>query len=149
MKHNLRKLSTKDIKLFTLNNLTVLARIPADEVYDGDTCKAVFYYQKKPVKYTIRMTGYDSPEMKPRLNNPNRDQEKKAAIKAKEALIKLVASKPDQIVVLQCGKWDKYGRSLGTIYLNQHDQQINRSVNQIMIDRHFGIPYNGGKKKIS
>ena len=100
------------IKLFSLDKQTFNAKVV--RVYDGDTCFAVFIYNSSPVKFKIRMEGYDSPEMKPLLTTINRNKEIENAIKAKEALEKLVLNK---IVILECGKWDKYGRLLGKIYV--------------------------------
>ena len=34
------------------------------DVYDGDTCKVVFYYRNEPIKITIRLIDYDTPELK-------------------------------------------------------------------------------------
>jgi micrococcal nuclease len=124
------------IELFSLNNKIFDAKIV--KVYDGDTCFAVFMLNNKPVKFKIRMMGYDSPEMKPLLSNVNRNDEIKKAIRARDELIKLVLNK---CVKLECGKWDKYGRLLGTIYIEN-----NLCVNLHMIENNFGYKYNGGKK---
>ena len=40
--------------------------------------------------------------------------------------------------------FDKYGRLLGTLFLNEKDT---KSVNQIMIDNGHGYKYDGGTKK--
>ncbi len=34
-------------------------------VYDGDTCTVVFRHRGKLEQHSVRMLGYDSPEMKP------------------------------------------------------------------------------------
>jgi endonuclease YncB( thermonuclease family) len=57
---NLQNL-TDDIELFTLEGKTFQSKIV--KVYDGDTCFAVFYLNNQPVKFKIRMYGYDSPEL--------------------------------------------------------------------------------------
>jgi len=129
------------IKLFSLDKQTFNAKVV--RVYDGDTCFAVFIYNSSPVKFKIRMEGYDSPEMKPLLTTINRNKEIENAIKAKEALEKLVLNK---IVILECGKWDKYGRLLGKIYVKNNNNIIN--VNEYMVNNGFGYIYNGGTKKI-
>ena len=128
------------IELFSLNEKIYDAKIV--RVYDGDTCFAVFILDDKPVKFKIRMMGYDSPEMKPLLSKIDRDKEIKDAIKAKDELVKLVLNK---CVRLECGKWDKYGRLLGTIYVIHEGKNI--CVNEYMIENKFGYRYNGGKKQ--
>jgi endonuclease YncB( thermonuclease family) len=137
--------TAKAVSLFSLEEYTTKAVIPAEELYDGDTCKAIFYHQNKLVKFTVRMIGYDSPEMKPRLDKVNREAEKAAAIVAKNRLKQLIAN-PHQVIILQCGKWDKYGRLLGTIYLTTTHHKNGTSINQQMIDEGHGKAYDGGKK---
>ena len=128
------------IELFSLEGKKLKAKIV--RVYDGDTCFAVFLLHNKPVKFKIRMEGYDSPEMKPPLAQENRDKEIKAANKAKEELQNLVLNK---IVDLECGKWDKYGRLLAKIYIDTNNKKL--YVNDYMIKNGFGYPYDGGMKK--
>ena len=43
-----------------------------------------FQLDGKIVKYNCRLYGIDTPEMRPRRNNPNREAEKKAAKKCFE-----------------------------------------------------------------
>lgn len=131
---------TDDIKLFSLENRTFEAKIV--NVYDGDTCYAVFYLNNEPVKFRIRMYGYDSPEMKPPLNLENRDNEIEKAKEAKHQLENLILNK---IVKLECGSFDKYGRLLGKIYIIKNNNEI--YVNDHMITNGYGYPYLGGTKK--
>jgi endonuclease YncB( thermonuclease family) len=133
----LTEIGDESLTLFTLDKRVFDAKIV--RVYDGDTCFAVFKLNNDYVKFKIRLEGYDSPEMKPALDSKNRECEKKSAQKSKEELEKHVLNK---IVKLHCGKWDKYGRLLGTIYI---DNNVN--INQYMIDNGFGYVYGGGTKK--
>ena len=52
------------------------------DVYDGDTVRGVFENNGVYNKWTIRMFGYDSPEMRPLKKLENRDEIK---VKAKES----------------------------------------------------------------
>ncbi len=137
-----KKLNNFDdsVDLFSLEGKKIRAKIV--RVYDGDTCFAVFLLNNKPVKFKIRMEGYDSPEMKPPLSQENRDKEIKAANKAKEELQNLVLNK---IVDLECGKWDKYGRLLAKIYVDTNNKKL--YVNEHMVKNGFGYLYDGGTKK--
>ena len=135
--NELKEINDEKLPLFTLDKCIFDAKIV--RVYDGDTCFAVFKLHNEHVKFKIRLDGYDSPEMKPALDSKNRECEKKSAQKSKEELEKHVLNK---LVKLHCGKWDKYGRLLGTIYTNN-----NVNINQYMIDNGFGYVYGGGTKK--
>jgi len=114
----------------------------ATNVYDGDTLSIIFVYNGKPIKYRCRALGYDSPEMKPSLSNPNREQEKLLAIAAKKRFIDLLAKSTDKYVLFKCHHFDKYGRLLVEIW-NQVDSQ---SINSIMVAEGHGTLYSGGKK---
>lgn len=130
------KYADDNIPLFSLQKKVFKAKIV--RVYDGDTCFAVFFLNDSLVKFKIRMEGYDTPEIKPRLDIENRLDEIEKAKKAKQELERLILN---QIVFLHCGGWDKYGRLLATIYT---ETKIN--VNQHMIELNFGKEYYGGKK---
>ena len=113
------------------------------DVYDGDSCKVVFQLNGNFYKWNIRMNGYDTPEMRPRKTKANRDEEIAAAKKSRDYLKSLIMN-PDQLVYIACGDFDKYGRVLGTIYVNETDEQ---SVNDLMITNGHGYAYDGGTKK--
>jgi len=78
----------KDIPEFSLCGLTLKGKIV--EVYDGDTCKIVLPLQNSLYKFTCRLNGIDAPEMKPRKDKPNRDNEILLAKKARSELLKLI-----------------------------------------------------------
>jgi endonuclease YncB( thermonuclease family) len=112
-------------------------------IYDGDTLSIVFVYNGKPVKYKCRALGYDSPEMKPLLTNPNRENEKTLAHAAKDRFIELLTKHPEKSIFIKCYDFDKYGRLLVEIW-NYVDKD---SINCIMINEGHGKPYDGGKKE--
>lgn len=107
------------------------------DVYDGDTIKVIMRFRGKIDRWTIRMTGYDSPEMRPPKNDPNRGQIITKAKEAKEALINKIDNNP---VLIKCGPFDKYGRLLGDVFVNGDH------INAWMVANGFGYPYDGGKK---
>jgi endonuclease YncB( thermonuclease family) len=133
--------STKDTKEFSLNGKKKLCKVV--DVYDGDTCKVVFRHCRKLYRWNIRMAGYDSPEMRLSLNTINREEKKQLAVDAKLFLSDLILNK---LVYIHCGEFDKYGRLLGSIYLKKRDD---KSVNDIMVEEHYGYIYNGGTKKVN
>lgn len=136
-----RKLqSTDDIPYFTFKGKEIYA-YPIS-VYDGDTFSVVFEYHGEIIKYRCRCYGYDSPEMKPALKNPNRDQEKEQAHLAKNKLAELLHKHPSKLVKMECLDFDKYGR----ILVNVSNMVDEERVNDLMIKGGFGKPYFGGKK---
>ena len=134
--------ANNNIPLYSMEGYIYRAKIV--DIYDGDTCTAVIKQNFKYRKYKIRMLGYDSPEMKPSLKKENRDDEIESAKKAKQALKELIYNK---IVILHCGKFDKYGRLLGTLYTKKSFYKPSININQWMLDNNYGYPYDGGTKR--
>lgn len=139
--------------------------LPAKVVncYDGDTFHAVIQLENKFCKFVCRVVGYDTPEMKPPKNKPDRDVEKARALKAKQALLTHVCSgvKPMEvtmtnaemnacvavnthIIEMECKEFDKYGRVLVDVRLPE-----NGCVSTWMVEKGYGYAYNGGTKDTS
>jgi endonuclease YncB( thermonuclease family) len=112
-------------------------------VYDGDTFSFIFIYKDDILKYRCRCNGYDSPEMKPALNNPKHDNEKKLAHNAKNRFIELLEKHPTKIIKVKCSEFDKYGRLLVDVWNMKDD----KSINEIMIEEGHGKVYDGGTKE--
>ena len=134
--------ATNEMPLFSFNGKNCYAKIV--DIYDGDTFKACIYHNNKIIKINCRALGYDSYEIKPRLNIKNREEHIKKAKDAKD-YFKSQVNYPNGLVYLKCHKYDKYGRVLVTVYKNRCSQ---KSINDIMIDDGHGIKYDGGKKSI-
>jgi endonuclease YncB( thermonuclease family) len=126
----------KTYKPFNLIDYSTWVRVV--DVYDGDTCKVLMNYRGHIDQWTVRMNGYDSPEMKPPKTNQNREKEKEAAKKAKEALITHFTN---NYIFIKIVGFDKYGRLLVEAY-NGHVH-----INKSMIQSGHGYSYDGGKKK--
>lgn len=139
-----------DIDWDTINNKTPMFSLEdmkfkckVVDVYDGDTVKVVFPMNGNIYRWSVRLTGYDTPEMRPPKNQPNRDEEKKAAYAARDFLKSKVMN-DKQLVYIKCGEFDKYGRLLGTLFIKEDDE---KSVNDLMIEMGHGYIYDGGTKK--
>ena len=130
-----------DTPLFSLEGNFVQCKVV--DVYDGDTCKVVFPLNGEIYRWNVRLTGYDTPEMRPPRSQENREEEIKAAYLARDFLRGRVMNH-DQLVYIKCGEFDKYGRLLGTLYLEENDEV---SVNDLMIENGHGYAYDGGTKK--
>ena len=127
-----------DLPIFDFKGKKCLGKIV--DVYDGDTFTGVFKYRNEFIKYKFRTYGYDSPEMKPLKSKPDRDKEKIAAVKAREAF-KLVTDWENSLITLDMLGFDKYGR----IVVNVYKKKLH--VNQWMIDNGHGYEYHGGTKR--
>ena len=138
---DLCKLDSFDKKTpqFTLKDTFKVCKIV--DVYDGDTIRGVFENNGMYNKWTIRMYGYDSPEIRPSRKLENREEIK---AKAKESRDYLKTKILDKTVLLHCLDFDKYGRVLGNIY---SEELGNQSVNDHMVEMNYGYAYFGGTKK--
>tara|TARA_B100000427_G_scaffold314256_1_gene307257 strand:- start:3 stop:524 length:522 start_codon:yes stop_codon:yes gene_type:complete len=159
-----------DISCFSLEGQEIQAKIT--NVYDADTCKAVFYLADKLVKYTLRLKGIDTPEIRPRRSVEFRDQQILAAKQARNRLIQIVTDQEIKIeddfgkkkiqsiidlnrklVKLKCHEFDKYGRLLAEIIVDVPDEEETskikqKTANQILIDESYAYIYDGGTKRI-
>lgn len=131
----------KDVPYFTFKGKTFYA-MPC-HIYDGDTFSVIFDYKGDLIKYKCRCIGYDSPEIKPLLSNPNRINEKELALKAKDRLTELLFKHSTKLIKIECLDFDKYGRLLINVW-NMVDEM---SINKIMIEEGHGKSYEGGTKE--
>ena len=130
----------KDVNYFNFDGKTFIAK-PC-HVYDGDTFSVIFDYHGELIKYRCRCYGYDTPEMRPLLKNPNRDHEKKLAYAAKARIIELLEAHPSKLIKIECLDFDKYGRLLIKAFNNVNE----KSINEIMVEEGHGKWYDGGTK---
>lgn len=119
------------------------------DIYDGDSITVAIRFNKIIYKHKVRMYGYDSPELKPRRNIPDRDS---IILKAKEArdVLKELILHRIVVISIEKGTWDKYGRLLGTIYTRPTcgctQSAYTFNVNTYMCDSGYGYAYFGGTK---
>jgi endonuclease YncB( thermonuclease family) len=130
-----------EIPYFSLNGNIFIAK-PCN-IYDGDTFSAIFEYKNELIKYKCRCLGYDSPEMKPLLSNPNRKNEIELAHKAKDRLVELINKHKSKLIKIECFDFDKYGRLLVKIW-NMVDEKC---INDIMVEEGHGKAYFGQTKE--
>lgn len=83
------------------------------DVYDGDTCTAVFWFGGNLVRSQLRLEGFDSPEMRAGRGRQLEPGEKEKATVCRDALRALVLNR---IVAVEFGPSDKYGRALARIH---------------------------------
>ena len=136
--------SNNDVPLFSLNNQRFIAKIV--NIYDGDSFKANIFLNGKIVKFNCRANGYDSPEKRPsrKIEENKRNEIISKALEAREYFEKMVTSTENGFVILECKNFDKYGRLLADVYL---DDEKNTFVNKEMIAGGHGYEYHGGTKR--
>lgn len=133
----------KKIKRFSLENETKLGKCV--HVYDGDTIQVVFPLQTELFRWTCRLSGVDTPEIRTKNNI-----EKQFGYDVRNYLREKILNK---MVVIECGEFDKYGRLLVKIFLREeHDAQSGGgsealSINEWLIQNKYAFPYDGGKKQ--
>eukprot|EP00899_Mesostigma_viride_P026182 jgi/Mesvir1/6749/Mv01544-RA.1 len=108
-----------------------------------------------PVKFTVRLIGINAPEMNPRLFEWNREDTKKRACLARNALIQLttnarfdssdfsltaeqvqqVVDTNTRLITIRCHRNDAFGRVLGTLEVD------NVNVNDIMVQSGHASPF--------
>ncbi len=129
----LKDVTYKNTPKFNLNGYETYAK-PV-KVYDGDTVHFAFYYKDNVYIFKTRFEGIDTAEIRSK-----NQREKEYAKKTKEYLEKLMGG----LVYLKCGKCDKYGRLLVTLFKDKNDQP---SINQLLLDEGYAYEYDGKTKK--
>lgn len=124
-------------EFFSLNGTKCWGRVV--DVYDGDTIKIVLPWGEDFFKFSARLYGIDTGELK-----SHDEQIKKLGLKAKERLIQLTkADSSLGVVWVECLEWDKYGRLL----INMYKRPGDKSFGDILIREKLAYAYDGGKKK--
>jgi len=118
---------------FNFKNYEAICKII--DVYDGDTCKGIFWFNDDYYIFTFRLLGIDTPELKS-INA----KEKEAGMISRDKLRSLILNK---IVKIKCGDFDKYGRILVEIFEYTTDE----SINNVMLVGGYGYKYDGKTKK--
>ena len=124
------------IKQLSLENEEKIGKVVS--VYDGDTIKIVFPLNNKLYKWNCRLGRVDTPEL--RTKNLI---EKKYGYIVRDKLREKILNK---VVKIKCGDFDKYGRLLGEIFI-ENDNKEEVSINQWLIDNNYAFEYDGGTKK--
>jgi endonuclease YncB( thermonuclease family) len=160
----LKNCTNCQISDFSFCGLFTLCKVV--DIYDADTFRVVFFRNKEdkePMKIKVRASGCNAAEMYPLKSHPNRKEEMIKARLARNRLVELVTdikinlentdyTKDDienmlsdnkKLVYIKFDNFDKYGRVLGTLYINKDDEI---SVNQILINENHAVSYSGGKR---
>jgi len=106
------------------------------DVYDGDTCKAIIIGIMgaiDPYEFRIRMLMYNAEEIKQstKLDDDTRRNRHAIAIAQKQKLSDFILN---QIVIVDCKKFDAFGRLLALLYNINDDISINDQMIQAFPD---------------
>jgi len=123
-----QKISQQKVKFFIPN----LSRVKVISVYDGDTITVAGYYNMDVYKFKVRINGIDTPEM--RTHDLN---EKEIALISRDVLCSKIDNK---WIMLENISYDKYGRILADVYLNQEN------ISDYLIEKRLAVKYDGGTK---
>lgn len=149
------KYFNNETPLFSLNGKKTFARVV--NVTDGDTISVVLPIFDNYFKFNVRLNGIDTCEI-----HSKNEIIKDKGLKAKYRLIELlcpsekinniICSTRKQIIDifhknicliwLECLEFDKYGRLLGNIYIDNKT----KNVSNILIDEKLAYKYDGSTK---
>lgn len=132
------KNATKSISEFSLENNKVLCKIV--DVYDGDSVKAVFYTFGKLHKWSVRLKGINTPELKPSRKLENRNEIIQHAKESRDHLKKLFEENNNLVYIL-CDDFGKYGRLIGTFFIDENTSDFESSINYKMIEDGYAKIY--------
>ena len=128
----------EDTKLLRLSRLAPrfvpdVRRGKVTSVYDGDTITVTALYPQDAHRFSVRLIGIDTPEMRGKSAG-----EMQAAVAARDALRSAAL---DELVTLSVRGTDKYGRLLATV---AHD--LHGDLGEMMLAHGHAVPYAGGAR---
>ncbi len=121
-----------DVNEFTFKGEKKFAKVVS--VYDGDTIKVVFAVSGKLYKFNCRIQHVDTPEIRTRNK-----KEKAFGLKVRDELRKKILNK---VVTITCDEFDKYGRLLIDIEIEQQ-----KLLSEWLIENNYAFRYDGGTRK--
>jgi endonuclease YncB( thermonuclease family) len=131
--NELNTLDQKIVKKFTFKNYNTIIKII--KVIDGDTVTGIFKFKDSFYKYNFRINGIDTAEIHSKNEN-----EKKKGLNAKDYLYDLIINKT---IFANFLDFDKYGRILVNLYLNDKD-----SISDLLIQGGYANKYDGKTKEL-
>lgn len=147
MIEQLKQAATKGLPRWSLNGVVGCGIAVSN--YDGDTCDVVMTTpgEGEGIKrFTIRMLGYNSPEMKSKSSwsDDERMRNHNESIKAKNELWNLLGGEYKALLRIECSHFDVFGRILARVYRLSHEDSIDKvdfCVNDRMLLLPSSIPY--------
>jgi endonuclease YncB( thermonuclease family) len=120
----LKKLTLKNVETFSLNGLNTYCKVL--RIHDPDTFTVALKIGNEYYKYNIRLNGIDAPELHSKI--------KKESLVCKIGTEYISSKILNEVIFIKCYSFDKYGRLLADLYINENDSQ---SINQLLVDCKF------------
>lgn len=122
------------------------------KIYDGDTFTVITRLTNSEpwYRYQLRLSGIDTPELKPTMSTPHRTEHIEAGEKVRDVLKGLYPN--GTIFLVDFEKEDKYGRLLGTVWTTKKrffglgKVRKDRNVCNWLLFKAYALPYDGGSK---
>jgi len=144
----------KNTNAFSFDGLNCVCRVI--DVTDGDTVKVIINFKNDYYKIIVRLNNIDTCETRSKC-----EENKQKGLEAKKRVFNLITGKTIDIVdkkyiknelnencylcYIKCYDFDKYGRVLADIYLNEKSSD---SFSNILINEKLAYIY-GGKTKLT
>lgn len=124
-----------------------------DSIYDGDTVTIItrLHPGEPYAKYSLRLSGFDAPEVSPRSTTPHRALHKSAGLAVRDYLNSYIPV--GSVVQITFEKEEKYGRLLGTIHKLEYSRcymkyVVGENVNEHLLNNYMVLPYTGDTKGV-
>lgn len=149
-RNKLIRVDPEDCEKRTFQGVTRLAKLT--DIYDGDTFTIITNLcdGEKLYKYSIRLYGIDTPELKPRYCTADRELHIRAAKHVRDLL---KDSYPvGTMFYVDFEKEEKYGRVMGTIWTAHQGMfgiggwKKGKNICQWLIDNKYALSYGGATK---
>lgn len=135
---------------FGMEGQTLYGRVVS--VYDGDTMTLVLPVFNHYYRFNVRLLGIDTSEMKSKsLENKERAHQARNAVLSSLGIPTNITSRKDIqkylhenviIVTIHCGEFDKYGRLLGNVFV----ENCSESLSDMLIRLGYAYRYYGDTK---
>ena len=95
----------------------------------------IVYMPSMIYQFRVRMYGYNTEEIRQPKDEPEREEKKVRAIQQRDWVSNHILGK---MVLLECLGYDKYGRILGKVYL---DNEKSQCINDIIVSTGNAVAY--------
>jgi len=116
------------------------------DAYDGDTLSIVFDHRDAPIKYSLRIEGIDTPELRSKHGHVR--QRAEAAKEFVHKLLKLgehATGDENELHLFHLKGYDKYGgRVVGDVEVQVEGKRY--LLSKLLLDNKYAVPYNAGRK---
>lgn len=129
----LQKVDPKTVKAFSFDGYECYGRVV--KVHDCDTITVLFHHHDSLCKTNLRLNGIDAPELHSKV------QKEVDLSKAGQKFLSSMIL--DKVIKIKMGPFDKYARTLASIYTYETEEDIIKKL----IDGGFVRAYDGGKKE--